>query len=369
MTHVAHVLSSFGMGGQERVAFDLAVGQLRAGWRVSAVSLAPAPDGPLAAEFQAAGVNVGRVAREHEGVEPSLVLRLARWLRDQHVDLVHTHNRMALTYGAPAGRLARARVVHTKHGKNPRGGKRLLLGNAAGRLVHAFVAVSDETAAVARRRYEVPLRRLSVIDNGIDLSRFHPDPGARVRVREELGIPAEACVIGTVARIAPEKNHARMLRATAPLLGQETRLVIAGDGPLLEDLRAQAVELGITDHAHLLGVRRDVPALLNAFDIFAMSSETEGLPLVVLEAMASGLPIVSTNVGGIPNVVDEGRTGFLVPTSDEAGFRDRLAALVQDAALRRDVGARAREVAITKFSAERMQRDYLDLYARVLGGA
>jgi glycosyltransferase involved in cell wall biosynthesis len=369
MSHVAHILSSYGMGGQERVAFDLATGQLRAGWQVSVVSLAPPPDGPLAEEFRAAGINVARVERDHDGLDPKLVLRLARWFRDNKVDLVHTHNRMALTYGAPAGRLARAKVVHTKHGKNPRGGKRLILGNAAGRLVHAFVAVSDETAAVARKRYEVPHDLLSVIDNGIDLARFHPDEAARVRLRGELGIPADACVIGTVARIAPEKNHARLLRAAAPLLGPKTRLVIAGDGPLLDAIRAQAVELGIAQHAHLLGVRRDVPALLNAFDIFAMSSETEGLPLVVLEAMASNLPVVSTNVGGIPNVVDEGRTGYLVDVSDEAALTARLAALVQDAALRRTVGARARDVTLTKFSAERMQREYLELYARVLGRA
>src|SRR5690606_27261657 len=156
--HVAHVLSSFGMGGQERVAFDLAVAQLRAGWRVTALSLAPPPDGPLAAEFRAAGADVERVARPRPGVDPLLVARLARWLRQHRVDLVHTHNRMALIYGAPAGRLARAAVVHTKHGKNPQGGTRLVAGNLAGRLVHAFVAVSDETAAVARRRREVPER-------------------------------------------------------------------------------------------------------------------------------------------------------------------------------------------------------------------
>jgi glycosyltransferase involved in cell wall biosynthesis len=137
----------------------------------------------------------------------------------------------------------------------------------------------------------------------------------------------------------------------------------------IASVRAQAIELGIEQHAHLLGVRRDVPDVLNAFDIFAMSSETEGLPLVVLEAMASNLPVVSTNVGGIPNVVEEGRTGYLVPVTDEAALTDRLAALVQDPVLRREVGARARDVALAKFSAERMQRDYLDLYARVLGRA
>jgi glycosyltransferase involved in cell wall biosynthesis len=364
--HVAHVLSSFGMGGQERVAFDLAVSQLRAGWEVTALSLAPPPDGPLAAEFRAAGARVERVARPQPGVDPLLIVRLAWWLRRHGVQLVHTHNRMALIYGAPAARLARVPVVHTKHGKNPRGGSRLLAGNLAGRLVSAFVAVSEETAAVARRRDEVPPRKLLVIPNGIELGRFHPDPAARERVRRELGIDADAWVVGTVGRVAAEKNHALFLRAAAPLLGPKARLVVAGDGPLLPPLRELSDQLQITPFAHLLGVRRDVPDVLNALDVLAMSSDTEGLPLVVLEGMATALPVVSTSVGGIPNVIEEGQTGLLVPAGDEAALRDRMSRLRDDRALGRAMGERARDAAVTRFSAERMQRDYLELYARVL---
>jgi glycosyltransferase involved in cell wall biosynthesis len=306
------------------------------------------------------------VARPRPGVDPVLVVRLARWLRSHGVQLVHTHNRMALIYGAPAGRLAGAAVVHTKHGNNPRGGTRLIAGNLAGRLVHAFVAVSEETAAFARRRHEVDERRLRVITNGIELSRFHPAPAGRARVRAELGIADDAWVVGTVGRIAAEKNHARLLRAVAPLLGPAARLIVAGDGPLLPPLRELAASLGIAPSTHLLGVRRDVPDVLNALDVFAMSSDTEGLPLVVLEAMATGLPVVSTAVGGIANVVDEGDTGFLVPAADEAALRDRIARLQDDRAASRAMGDRARANAVTRYSAERMQRDYLELYARVL---
>jgi glycosyltransferase involved in cell wall biosynthesis len=365
-TRIVHILSSFGMGGQERVAFDLAVSQLRAGCRVTALSLAPPPDGPLAAEFAAAGIEVERVARAKPGIDPILIVRLARWLRRHQVELVHTHNRMALIYGAPAGRLARARVVHTKHGNNPKGGTRLLAGNLAARCVDAFVAVSEETAAFARKRREIDERKLLVIPNGIELGRFHPAPAARERVRRELGIADDAWVIGTVGRVAVEKNQALLLRAMAPLLGPTTRLIVAGDGPLLPELTALAASLGVTPHAHLLGVRRDVPDLLNAFDVFALSSDTEGLPLVILEAMATGLPVLSTRVGGVPNVIDEGETGYLVPIGDEAALRDRAARLRADPALGRACGARARQAAITRFSAARMQGDYLDLYARVL---
>lgn len=364
---IVHVLSSFGMGGQERVAYDLAVSQRRAGCDVVALSLAPPPDGPLAAEFIAAGVDVDRVARPRPGVDPWLVARIARWLRRRRAELVHTHNRMALIYGAPAARLAGARVVHTKHGNNPRGGTRLVAGNLAGRLVSAFVAVSPETAEFARKRREVDERKLLVIPNGIELGRFHPAADGRDRIRRELGIPADAWVVGTVGRVAAEKNQALLLDAAAPLLGPGTRLVIAGDGALLPALRDQVARLGLGDLVHLLGARRDVPDVLAALDTFVLSSDTEGLPLVIPEAMASGLPVISTRVGGVPSVLDDGQTGFLVAPRDAQALRDRIARLRADPAGSRAVGDRARAAAIARFSAERMQREYLDLYARVLG--
>jgi glycosyltransferase involved in cell wall biosynthesis len=368
MTRIVHVLSSFGMGGQERVAFDLAVSQRRAGHEVTALSLAPPPDGPLAAELTDAGIAVERVARPRPGVDLRLIVRLARWLRAHRVELVHTHNRMALIYGAPAARLAGAAVVHTKHGNNPKGGTRLVAGNLAGRLVDAFVAVSEETAAFARKRKEIAERKLSVIANGIELSRFFPDPAARARVRGELGIAADAWVVGTVGRIAGEKNQAMMVRALAPALGPGAHLVIAGDGPLMPALAAQVGALAAAAAIHLLGVRRDVPQVLCALDAFVLSSDTEGLPLVVLEAMATGLPVVSTRVGGVPNVIDDGVTGLLVPVGDEAALGAAVAGLAADRARCAAMGAAAREAAVTRYSAERMQRDYLALYARVLAG-
>jgi glycosyltransferase involved in cell wall biosynthesis len=319
--------------------------------------------------LRTAGIGVDRVARPKPGVDPMLILRLARRLRSQRVELVHTHNRMALIYGGPAARLAGAALIHTKHGNNPKGGTRLLAGNLAGRFVDAFVAVSSETAAFARKRREVDERRLMVIPNGIELGRFHPAPAARASVRRELGIDADAWVYGTVGRIAVEKNQALLVRAMAPLLGPKTRLVIAGDGPLLPDLTALVSQLGVTRFVHLLGARRDVPDVLNALDVFVLSSTTEGLPLVVLEAMATGVPVLSTSVGGVPNVLEEGQTGFLVPVGDEQALRDRAAKLHADPVAARACGTRAQSAAVSRYSAERMQREYLELYSRVLSPA
>ncbi len=153
-------------------------------------------------------------------------------------------------------------------------------------------------------------------------------------------------MVGTVGRLAVEKNQALLLSAVAPLLGDRTRLLVAGDGPLLPALSARAAALGVAPFVHLLGARRDVPDLLNALDAFALSSDSEGLPLVIPEAMATGLPVVSTQVGGVPDVLEEGLTGFMVPAGDEAGLRSRIAALRADLALGRACGARARAVAL-----------------------
>lgn len=361
------MLSSFQVGGQERVALDLAARQRRAGHEVSAVSLAAGVEGPLADELREAGVTAFSTPKGR-GFDLGLVARLALQLRQERVQLVHTHNPQPLIYGAPSARLAGARVVHTKHGANLYRGRQFQLMRAAARLVHAYVAVSSTTAEVARRRREVAPSRLHVIENGIGLERFHPDAKARAEVRAELSIPLDAWVVGTVGRLSHEKDQALLLRAFAPLGHDLHRLVVVGEGAESGALSSLARELAGGRFVHLTGGRRDVPRLLSAFDIFALSSRTEGLPLVLPEAMASALPVISTAVGGIPTVIDEGRTGFLVPAGDEAALRERLGQLF----LRRDeaaaIGQRGREVALSRYSADRMSADYLSLYARVLDG-
>jgi glycosyltransferase involved in cell wall biosynthesis len=358
---IAHLLSSFLIGGQERVALDLAERQQRDGHAVIAVSLAAGPDGPMAVEFTRAGAARATVPKG-EGLDLTLPIRLARLFRRERIQIVHTHNPQPLIYGAPAARAARARVIHTKHGANPDGGRRLTLLRSSARLVDAYVAVSEITARIARERREAPEERLRVIENGIDLDRFHPDADARAAVRAELAIPPGAWVAGTVGRLSAEKDQALLLRAVAPLLDEETRLLVVGDGAEAAALGALARSLPAGRFIHLLGARSDVPRLLTALDAFVLSSRTEGLPLVIPEAMAAGLPVVSTAVGGIPMVIDPGATGFLVPAGDEAALRDRLRDLRDRRDEARACGQRAREVALRRYSADRMARDYFALY-------
>ena len=359
MWSIVHVLSSYGVGGQERVALDLAIGQRMRGHRVGVISLAPEPDGAMAKEFAEAGIEVGRVPKRG-GIDPTLVPRLARELRARRADIVHTHNPLPLIYGAPAARLVGAAAIHTKHGVNPGGRAHMLLRRAAAQLVHAFVAVSDTTAAQACAQRDMPVARLHTIPNGIRLGRYHPDPEARAAARVELGL-GDAWVVGTVGRLDDYKNQLMLVRAMAPLLSSRVRLVLVGDGPSRAAVEAAVAALPEPRWVVVAGRRMDVPKLLPAFDVFALSSKTEGLPLVVPEAMAVGLPIIATAVGGLPSVVDEGETGLLVPV-DELALRTAIERLAADPEATRAMGRRAREVALERYSHDRMVDAYLDLY-------
>jgi glycosyltransferase involved in cell wall biosynthesis len=222
------------------------------------------------------------------------------------------------------------------------------------------VAVSAPTAELARRDREA--KNVRVIENGIELSRFQRDDGMRRAMRRELEIPEDAFVFGMVGRVVFEKNHELALRALAPMLGEKLRLVVAGDGDLLAGLSKTP-----TPGVHWLGARSDIARLYSAFDALLLSSRTEGLPLVVLEAMAAGLPVVATKVGGVPGVVEHERTGLLVAPEDEAGLREACARLVSDRSLALGWGGAGRARAHEQFSSERMVRDYIELYRNVLG--
>jgi glycosyltransferase involved in cell wall biosynthesis len=361
---VAHVLTSLAIGGGERVALELAGGQAEAQHQVMVVSLAPPPDGPLGDSFRARGVPVHRVTKR-QGLDPTLPLRLAVLFRRERVTVVHTHNRLPLIYGAAAGRLAGAVVVHTRHGPGRGTRRERLLRRGAGRLLHAYVAVSPELRDLAQSLGDSAPAKLAVIENGIDLARFRVGPEERRAARQALGIPDDAWVVGSVGRLAREKDYPLLVRAAAPLLGPGARLIIVGDGDEAANIRAAVAAANVGPHVLLPGASHDIPRYMAALDVFALSSKMEGLPLVALEAMAAGLPLVAPAVGGLPGLVDDGRTGFLFPAGDEAALRVRLEALRAEPEAGREVGRRGLLHVRERHSREAMVRRYLTLYGEL----
>jgi len=362
---ICHVLWSVELGGAERVVLDLAKVQVAAGHRVSVVTLSN-PDGALAGDLRRVVDRLDSVPKRPKGLDPTLPFRLARWFRAHETQVVHTHNELPLIYGAPAGKLARAVVVHSKHGIVAVSRGAHWLRRAAAGAADLFVAVSSATADTARANRECSPDKLRVVVNGTDLSRFPAPEGARDATRRELGIPANARVLVTIGRLVKEKNHALLLRALAPLLRDDRQLILVGDGPLRDDLRARIRELDNGRYVHLTGARHDVPALLAAADAFVLSSDSEGLPIGLLEAWAAGLPVVSTAVGGIPAAVRSDETGLLVPPGDEGALTAALRRVFEgDEELGR-MAERGRAHVLDTYSAEHMAKAYFSLYEECL---
>jgi len=231
-----------------------------------------------------------------------------------------------------------------------------LANMVAFRSSRTIVANSHDVAAYITRTYAAPARRIRVIYNGIDVERFHPD-----------GEGAAIGPIVTIGRLVEQKNHDLFLRAAAAVSREvpEARFVIVGDGPLRAVLERQADQLDITPRVVFTGERGDIDTILRTASLFWLTSKWEGMPNVVLEAMASGVPVIATDVGGIRDLVNDGVGGFVVPPNHADAFVRQSCALLRDAAQRRDVAAAARARAET-FSTPHMVDAMTQLYDEVI---
>jgi glycosyltransferase involved in cell wall biosynthesis len=362
---IAHVLTSLEIGGGERVTLELASAQAALGHRVLVISLAEGPDGPLAEALRERRIPVFRVPKRGPGVDATVIVRLVASFLRERVEVAHLHNRLPLIYGVPAARLTGAVAVHTRHGPRAAGARQEWLSRLAARGLHAYAAVSEDVRRRALESREIAPERLWVIDNGVDVDRFRPtDPAARTHARAALGIPDGAWVVGAVGRFAPEKDFPMLVRAVAPLLGEDLRLLLVGDGAEMGRVRAEVDAQGVGGLVSLPGARSDIPACLAAMDVFVLSSRMEGTPIAVLEAMAAGLPLIASAVGGLPALVTHGENGFLFPSGDEAALRARVGALRDDPPGAARVAEAGRRLVEVKHSREAMARQYLELYAR-----
>jgi glycosyltransferase involved in cell wall biosynthesis len=285
------------------------------------------------------------VMNRRPGIDLTLAWRLYKLFRRTRVDVVQTHHFNQLFYGALAARLAGARLIHTEHSFElyERRLKRVLL-RALSMLCERVVAVGDEGARELTRRLRVPARKVEVIRAGVDLPTFE---GSRDDARRALGLTQQDRVATVVARLYPEKNHMLLLEAFADVVRrvEGARLLVVGDGIERERLEEEIKRLGLEDCVTLLGVRRDIALILAATDVFVLSSDREGLPLAVLEALAAARPVVATTVGELPTVLSDQKAGHLVPPRDARALADALARLLADPALAARMGEQARLVA------------------------
>lgn len=300
------------------------------------------------------------------GFDWRLALRLRKVLRAQGIRVVHSHNFSAWLYVTLAKMgLTHVRHVHTEHSGVAPSRVRYFVERVLARRTDRVVAVSTHVAEVMTRDIGIDADRVITISNGVNTKRFAPNEDARVSARREFNILPSDIVFGIVARLAEVKNHPLLLKAyakvqvTAPARKQ---LIIVGDGAERTRLENLAAELGIVDCTHFAGDRRDTDVLLSGIDVYVLSSRSEGMNLTVLEALASGLPVVATAVGGNIEIVAHEHDGFLVKNDDPHEMARRLQQLADDQVLRRTMGGNARTSALTRFDASGVVEKYCNLY-------
>jgi glycosyltransferase involved in cell wall biosynthesis len=357
---VLHLVDHLALGGAEHAVVQMAT-------RVDRTRFAPMvscfQQSAYFGELATAGCPV-HIVPKRRAFDVRLLFALVRLLRRERVALLHCHDLQSATYGALAGPLTRVPVIYTIQGAVvytlPRAGRLLPW---IGRLHRRVVFVARYLQEIAVARYGMKPSRTLVIHNAADLNAFRPRP-RDAELARSVGIDPADPVVGTVGNLRPVKNHAMLLRAFAIVVERfpAAKLVLVGEGDQRPRLEALAAELRLGASVKFLGARSDVPQLLPLFDVFAVSSDSEGLSLAIAEAMACELPVVATDVGGNPETVVHGETGILVPAGDAPAMAGALIELLAQPARRRAFGEAGRRRAQAEFSLEGMVRQYEALY-------
>jgi len=357
---VLFLIDELDIGGTEQQLLELVKRLDRARYDPVVCCFRP---GRVAREIEGAGVPV-LVVRKRARVDPGLVLALTRLLRRQRIAMVQTYLFTANTWGRLAAILARVPVIVSSERNVDIWEERYK--RTAGRLLDRWTRLTIANSQ-AVERYLVsrglPAEKVRVVYNGVDTARFD-GAAASEATRTELGIPLHHTVVGHLARLEPQKDPGTFLEAAAAVCARTAAVsfLVVGGGTLEGALKGAARERGLQDRMIFTGPRRDVPRLLAACDLSVLSSVKEGMSNTVLESMAAGKPTVATRVGGNPELILDGETGFLVPPRDPAALASAMERLVDDPWLAKAMGLQARSRATERFSVDAMVATTEGLY-------
>lgn len=374
MPLVAHVVHSLRVGGLENGLVNLINRMPADRYRHAVVCLSDYDH--FAERIERSDVPVLALGKR-DGKDPGLYIRLWRVLRRLQPDLVHTRNLAALEAQVPAWLAGVPARIHGEHGRD--------MGDLAGAnrryrrlrrlvrpLVHHYIPLSRDLEAYLRDAVGVASVRMTRITNGVDVERFRPRPEARTQLLNQTGWHEGDVVVGWVGRMEPVKNPLALVEAFAHLRGgnpageRRLRLALVGGGSQYEAVCSAVAEAGLEDDVWLPGSRDDVPVLLAGFDLFALPSLAEGISNTVLEAMAAGVAVVATDVGGNAELIVPEESGLLIPPGDPMALADGLARYRDDAELVERHGRAARQRAVEQFSIDGMVAAYGATYDRVL---
>jgi glycosyltransferase involved in cell wall biosynthesis len=367
-----------GNGGPPRYVASLVRALIAPEWSVQFVQKTPRDDRASTAVIKKVPPRLSRivpsVARNWLGFRRE-ANRLASAIRERSVDLFHTQSTGCEEMPVAARRARVPYVLGTFHVDSTYDLNRERSGFAhramewySNRSLHQAIAVSEATKKDWVRRTGIPAERVVTIHNGIDPEHFVRQQ-AKHDARARLGLPRDAVILGGLGRLAPAKGFAQLIEALAALRSDfpNALVAIAGDGPLREQLETRAQSLGVAERVVFLGFQTDVNLVLDACDVFVLSSLCEALPFALLEAMAHELPVVGTTVGGVPEVIIPGENGFLAPPRDGGALAASVRPLLESTDLRNRMGGAGRQRVIKHFHEADMVQKTLNVYRQMSG--
>ncbi|MCG3113598.1 MAG: glycosyltransferase [Candidatus Manganitrophus sp. SB1] len=303
--------------------------------------------------------------------DPILVWKLYRLMKERRIDIVRMHEYHASLYGRIAARWAKVPVViasvHNVYRRKLH--HRFWINRFLARWSDRVIAISERVKEDLLRFDRIPPAKVKVIPNGVDPLLFE-NQISKEEARRKLSLPEQTVVIGTVGRLSIAKGHQNLLNAFQLLLDEggwpDLRLVLVGEGPLRESLEQTVRKWGLEKAVLFLGTRRDVPDCLRAFDLFVFSSLWEGQPAAVIEAMAAGLPIVSTDYEGVREIITDRVEALLVRSDDPKALKEGMVQLLRDGTLSQSLGKAARRRVVGQLSVQRIVQEYETLYKELL---
>ena len=295
-------------------------------------------------------------------------IRLAKLVLEKNINLIHTHLPDANFYGALTSLITKCPQIATEHGDIHHMQRRLVFIFKyffTGIVAKKVIAVSNFTAQ--RLKTIINSKKISVIYNGINLDIFkiHLD---KKTIRKKLGVPEDAIIIVCIANFYPVKGHYILLKAFSIIKDKipNAYVICAGKGELKNELVSKVQSLGLKDRFLILGFREDIPELLIASDIFVLPSFSEAFPMSLLEAMGAGLPVIATNVGGVPELVEDGKSGFIVNPGAAEELVEKILFLVKNKTLIKKMGSYGKNIILNSFDVKRMVLNYQNIYKEII---
>jgi glycosyltransferase involved in cell wall biosynthesis len=364
--NILHVTFDMRIGGTEMVIKNLIEGNTDPSKHMSIFCI-ESPLGPWGEQLKKKGVPISTKART-PGFDVSIITAIRKHIKHHKIDVVHCHQYTPWVYGTMAALFTPTKVVFTEHGRfypDSTTWKRKLVNPLLSCFTHAVTAISEATKQAVSKFEYIPSNKIKTIYNGI--KPLDSDTAKTLALKSELGFSTEANVLGTVARLDPIKNHVMLLHAFSIVCDQipDAYLVIVGDGEMRQTLELLSEQLNIGKHVRFVGYKTNPTDYINLFDVFVLSSLSEGTSMTLLEAMSLSKPCVVTDAGGNPEIVKHNVSGLVVENDNAKAFANAIITLLEDPQQQAIMATQARQIFDEKFDVKCMNAAYRELYENI----